>query len=322
MKKYLDLSSISVILGLSFSLVPSARAADPPQRTFEFTYAGSVTALPPGDALHLWLPMPTNTDAQQVKIVRQEFPTKPLFSDQPVGGNRYIYLESVADKEGTVPFSITYRITRHEVGETRLERSDDAQAYLAPNKLIPVGGKPSQVMLDGKTVPSDPLAGGRFLYDLVDDSMQYRKDKPGWGRGDAAWACESHFGNCTDFHSLFISLARTEHLPAKFEIGFAIPVKKGDGNVPGYHCWAEFQANGDWVPVDISEANQDPAKRTYYFGHLDENRVMFTTGRDLMLVPLQSGPPVNFFVYPYAEVDGKPFPADKIKHAFHYEDVK
>jgi transglutaminase-like putative cysteine protease len=303
-------------------LASSVRAADPPQRTFDFTYAGAVTAVPPGQSEHLWLPMPTNTDAQQVKILRQEFPTKPLISDQPDNGNRFIYLDSIADKTGTVPFSITYRITRREVGQSRLETSDDSPTYLAADKMVPVGGKPSQVMLAGKTVPSDPLEAGRFLFDLVDDSMQYRKDKPGWGRGDATWACESHFGNCTDFHSLFISLARTERVPAKFEIGFAIPAKKGDGVVPGYHCWAEFQAKGDWVPVDISEANLDPAKRAYYFGHLDENRVMFTTGRDLELIPKQSGPPVNFFVYPYAEVDGKPYPAAKITHAFHYEDAK
>jgi hypothetical protein len=75
------------------------------------------------------------------------------------------------------------------------------------------------------------------------------------------------------------------------------------------------------MPVDISEARQHPELRQYYFGNLTENRVMFTTGRDLVLSPKQDGPPLNYFVYPYIEVDGKPWPAEKIKRTFTYQDI-
>ena len=105
-------------------------------------------------------------------------------------------------------------------------------------------------------------------------------------------------------------------------MGFLLPETRGGGVVPGYHCWAWFKPAGHgWVPVDISEANQHPRQRDYYFGHLSPDRVRFTTGRDLVLSPKQDGPPLNFFVYPYVEVDGKPYPADKITHAFTYEDL-
>jgi len=73
--------------------------------------------------------------------------------------------------------------------------------------------------------------------------------------------------------------------------------------------------------VDISEAKLNPEKREYYFGHLDENRVAFSRGRDLILVPRQAGPPVNFLVYPYVEVNGQPCPAEQIHCHFSYEDV-
>jgi hypothetical protein len=36
-----------------------------------------------------------------------------------------------------------------------------------------------------------------------------------------------------------------------------------------------------WVPVDISEANRNPELKEYYFGNLTEDRVRFTTGRDI-----------------------------------------
>jgi hypothetical protein len=70
--------------------------------------------------------------------------------------------------------------------------------------------------------------------------------------------------------------------------------------------------------VDASEAWKHRQLRQYYFGHVDANRVAFTMGRDLVLQPHQIGEPVNFLIYPYAEVDGKALPEDQIKNQFEY----
>ena len=37
------------------------------------------------------------------------------------------------------------------------------------------------------------------------------------------------------------------------------------------------------------------------------NRVQFSMGRDLRLNPAQDGKPLNYFVYPYVEVDGQEY---------------
>jgi hypothetical protein len=71
-----------------------------------------------------------------------------------------------------------------------------------------------------------------------------------------------------------------------------------------------------WIPVDSSEASKDPAKRDYFFGHHDEDRLEFSRGRHLTLAPAQQGPPLNFFVHPYAEVDGRPHQAIDGKFTF------
>jgi transglutaminase-like putative cysteine protease len=292
------------------------------QRTFLFTYAATVTGLRPGQVARVWLPEPPSDEDQRVTTVRQDLPAPPLLGVEPRYGNHLLYIETPANADGSVSLRMTYRITRREVAEDPATAVTDADAdLLKPDALVPVGGKPV-ALLAAKTLPADRLALSRLLYDTVDDHMQYRKDQPGWGRGDAVWACDSRFGNCTDFHSLFISLARSNHLPAKFEMGFPIPEKRGAGTVAGYHCWAKVKPQGHgWVPVDISEANKHPDRRAYFFGHLCENRVAFTTGRDLVLTPKQDGPPLNFFVYPYVEVDGKPYPAEHVEKQFSYEDV-
>ena len=60
----------------------------------------------------------------------------------------------------------------------------------------------------------------------------------------------------------------------------------------------------------------------YYFGNLTADRVGFSTGRDITLVPKQDGEPLNFFIYPYVEVDGEPYPAEKVKRKFSFKDVE
>ncbi len=310
-------------------LAPPAMAGEPVppagERTFLFTYAATLTDVAPAEPVRVWLPVPPTDDAQRVGVVATALPAAATAATERRFGNRILTFALPPGHPATVPFSVTYRVTRREV----IAPTDrcpvpagaamaDPAALLRPDARVPVGGLPSRAVLGDRTLPADPTDAARVLFDAVDDRLQYRKDRPGWGTGDAAWACQSGFGNCTDFHSLFISLARTAHLPSVFQIGF--PVGQGPaGDVRGYHCWAWYQpAAGRWSPVDVSEANLHPGRRAYYFGHLDPDRVAFTVGRDLDLVPKQAGPPLNFFVYPYAEVDGRPLPQDRLANAFSY----
>ena len=58
--------------------------------------------------------------------------------------------------------------------------------------------------------------------------------------------------------------------------------------------------------MDASEAAKNPSKREYFFGAHDENRFKFIKGRDVTLTPGQKSDSLNYFIYPYTEVDGKP----------------
>src|SRR2546428_11726294 len=146
----------------------------------------------------------------------------------------------------------------------------------------------------------------RALYDWVYDHMQYDKSVPGWGLGDIPCCLKVGKGHCTDFHTLFIALARASGIPARWNMGFplAYGTEAGSPQVSGYHCWAEFYAPGaGWVPVDISEARKHPELKDYFFGNLSGNRVLFTRGRDLVLDG--SAKPLNYLIYPVARADGK-----------------
>src|SRR5262249_41602843 len=111
--------------------------------------------------------------------------------------------------------------------------------------------------------------------------------------------------NCIYFTAFFIALAETNNIPALFAIGATIPADKNEGKIDGYHCWAEFLADGQWVPVDISEAWKNPKLADYYFGHNPANRFELTKGRDLAVDPEPESGPINFLVYPLLEMNGE-----------------
>jgi len=309
---------------------PAAPAASDPvakkTRTFKFTYGAVLTDLEPGKSVKVWLPVATGNHEQDVELldINQENFER---TTEKKYGNALIYFEATASDAGEVPIEVNYLVTRRELTAASLEPAGDgAKSFLGSSAMVPTSDELRKIVMASAGVSesskgASAIKVARQLYDGVENHMKYNKpaDIKGWGKGDAVWACDSKFGNCTDFHSLFISSARNLDIPSKFEIGFPLPVDSDSGTVGGYHCWAKFLADGKWLPVDISEADKHPELKEYYFGNLSADRVMFSVGRDLELVPANEAGPVNYLVYPYAEVDGKQH--REFTKAFRFEDV-
>ncbi len=316
--------SLAAVLVSSLTASAAEPTGDLKVRRFRLSYSVSMAGLKPAETARLWMPVPPNNDEQKVYVAEQKLPGPSQQGREKKYGNDILFVEAAADAAGQFAARTVYDVTRQEARASAAAMMTDeelAALFLKPDARVPIDGKPL-TLLAGLTLPMDQLRLGRTLYDVVNGHMRYSKEGTGWGLGDAVWACDSKYGNCSDFHSLFISLARSQGVPAKFEIGFPLPADRGRGEIAGYHCWAWFKPLGHgWVPVDISEANKNPSMREYYFGNLTENRVAFSVGRDLVLVPPQAGPPLNFFVMPYVEVAGKPYPSEKVQLKLQYEDI-
>lgn len=317
-------------LGLGLAVRAEPQTAEPgrsvKQRSFRLDYGATLRELPDGAKVRVWLPVPQSNEFQEVKGLGVDVPGKAEGHVEPKYGNRILYFAADGPKSGELSFKISYKIRRSEVrgldgmnGPLELGPVD-RNRFLSPDARVPLGGRPLE-LVNVDRLPKEPLEVARVLYNTVDDHVKYDKSRPGYGNGDVLWVCDSQFGNCTDFHSLFISLARSLKIPAHFEIGFPLPPEHGAGTIAGYHCWAMFHVSGKgWVPVDISEADKHPELKEYYFGNLTEDRVTFSSGRDLELVPKQAGGPLNFFIYPYVEVDGQVWPKEKVTLNFAYAD--
>ena len=336
----MKLRVLSSLLLLSFTVCQLAGQAtsqaekfSPPARTFRFNYNFTVKDIP-ADAkrVRVWIPVPQSDQHQSVRVVAVKAPGKTHITQEPQYGNRIMYAEIQNPAGGKAEFALEYKVTRREYSRgdfAQLKRTDQKPAIVAasmkrlvaPDTLIPTDGKIKVLAVEVTGSQTGAVAKAKAAYDYLFQTMRYDKTGSGWGRGDAVWACDAKRGNCTDFHSPFIGMLRVDGIPARFDIGFPLPENKEKADIAGYHCWAEFYApKTGWVPVDISEAWKAKQKEDYFFGSVDANRVQFSSGRDITLSPKQDGPALNYFVYPYVEVDGKPY--EKLDKQFSFEEVK
>jgi len=311
-------------------------AASPATRKFSFTYQVHVPENKEAQGKFLlWLPLPQEDGYQKIEDLRIESPVDYTEGHDSEYNNPFaLFKPTPAQLASGFDVSIHFVVTRFEHKADVLNRSASAPAtapppspamlerYSEPDKLVPLNGVIADLAKEHTVGDTTDMAKARHIYDYIVTTMHYDKSGEGWGRGDAVWACTSKRGNCTDFHSLFIGMMRSSGIPARFEIGFPLPDSKAEGTIPGYHCWAEFYLNGTgWIPVDASEASKNPDRRDYFFGAHDANRVFFTYGRDLRLSPEQQGPPLNYFIYPYAELNGKPVPGASLQTRFAFNDL-
>ncbi len=301
-------------------------------RNFTFHYAFTVKNVTPGERVRVWIPLAHSDAFQDVKVTAKSGDLALKQVPQSDYGNEVLYAEAAKADKSEYKFTVDYDVVRreHVVLVNGKPSPDLARAhaapklelarFLEPDHLVPITGVPAELALEQTKGATTQLEKAKDIYEYVFRTMKYDKTGTGWGHGDTLWACDSKHGNCTDFHSVFISMARSQKIPARFQIGFPLPADKTSAEIPGYHCWAEFYIDPiGWIPVDISEAWKHQEKHDYFFGAHDVNRFQLTQGRDLKLTPTQDGQPLNYFVYPYVEVAGKEYPSVSI--AFSFEDA-
>lgn len=284
-------------------------------RRFQFRYTATITQIPSeAHALRLWVPLAATRDNQRIRArsIRSQIPYE--LHHEPVFGNELAYWRIATALPSSFEIEVDYDVEVRGGGRISPGNALASAAFASEQeRALALRDEPLMVVNDSVRRLADEATAGqttdlgriRAIYDHVIRSVAYDKTTPGWGKGDTMRACLIGKGNCTDFHSLFISMSRSVGIPARFVIGAPIPEGPG-GAIGGYHCWAEFyQPEYGWVPVDASEAWKHPERKEYYFGSADPNRIMISVGRNLELVPKQAGPPVNILVYPYLEIDGQ-----------------
>ncbi|MBL8857281.1 MAG: transglutaminase domain-containing protein [Planctomycetes bacterium] len=182
----------------------------------------------------------------------------------------------------------------------------------------------------------NPVIVAKKLYDWTLVNVDYWVKDPAHKKaspvGSSEYCLSTRTGNCTDFHSLYAALARAAQLPTRILYGSFFKAElDGKDTDQSYHCWLEFHAPQiGWIPIDVAIAdifvgdfkldkdNETLVKRTtaagyekadpkmveYYFGNIDERRVLWSRGRDLVLDPATAAGNVNALPKAHVEIDG------------------
>jgi transglutaminase-like putative cysteine protease len=324
--------------------------------TFEVRHELKVVVPEGAQRVRVWFVLPQEDPipgdgtgiAQQVSDLQIDAPYAYRV-ERDSEGSKLLYLETTNPKEKEFKIIETFALTRDEVrtsvDPTKAKPLTDADRaklapYLAANKHVEIDDEIRKLAHEIVGDEPNPVLAARKLYDWVLHNVDYwvkdPKNKKASPVGSTSYCLTFRTGNCTDFESLWTSLARAKGIPTRIVYGsFFKPDLNGYDLDQSYHCWATFYAPGlGWLPHDVAVADMyvgemvattdnevlmrrttadgmfgaDPAKVDYYFGNLDERRMVWSIGRDLMLTPKQDGESVNAMAKAYVEVDGKLHP--------------
>ena len=300
----------------------STEAYTPEQKSGEMRFNVTIDAAQPGDETRLWLPYPMSNDYQTVENVTVvgNYQHSGIYRDS-ASGNVMLYAQW-SNPAQTPHLEYSFDITRTEIYRKDFTITDaplppEMDQYLRASSLGPISGEVKEIALKATAGKNSILTKAIGIYDYIVENAERDPTITGCGDGDVCELLDNDIsGKCTDIHSVFVAMARSVGIPAREVFGTRI-AKEGD--ITGaYHCRAEFYLpDYGWVPVDPSdvrkamlvegltlEDQRTEDLRDYYFGAQTETYIDFYSGRDITLNPQQEGEPLNYLMYPYAEVDG------------------
>lgn len=277
---------------------------------------------PAGQEVQLWIPYPvTDADQDITKVkISGNFVESAVYTDR-VHKSPMLYARW--GKEATSrKLSFTFHAQRQEVARRDFPAREaawdpaDYALYLSPTSLAPFNAKITSLATDITRGKKGVLAKARAIYDWTVENTYRNPDTRGCGKGDLCQLLKDPGGKCADISSIYVALARAAGVPTREVFGIRMG-KKASQDISGWqHCWAEFFLPGyGWVPVDPADVRKKmlveklelndaktKAYRDYFWGGVDPYRIKLSEGRDLVLTPAQHGEPVNYLMYPFAQV--------------------
>lgn len=273
--------------------------------------------------VRLWIPYPVSNEFQEITnyFIQGDYDYMGIFRESQ-HGNMILYAEW-NNPEIFPKLNFSYDIKRIEriCKNFSIKQENlpiDVEKYLLPTNLGPTDGEVKEIADDVTKGANTILEKAILVYDYLIEYGERDGNLTFCGDGDVCKLLKNLRGKCADFSSVFVALSRSVGIPSREIFGTRI---SKEGDITGsYHCHAEFYNPGyGWIPVDPSDVaklmlnenlgiNDDKVVKTrdYYFGIQSETYVDLSSGRDIILNPTQDGDPLNYFMYPYAEINSEP----------------
>lgn len=314
----------ALIIWAAFAPATSAQAAD---KAGTITYEFDLASADGAKNVNLWIPLPVsdaNQDIGEPKI-EGNYKTQEIVDD---AATKTKYIHAAWENPAERPkLTFSFHVNSHYgKGPDLVDRGEsvpaDIEPYLKASQYIPcldpmIVEDAKEAAAEAKTV----LEKARGVYDWTIAHTFRNPDVKGCGLGRAIETLTKAKGGgkCADISSVFVTVLRAAGVPSRDVFGLRI---KGEtGEVSGdFHCWSEFYLPGTgWVqadPADVRKAmlvdnlvldEPETKKSTEFFWNGDDLfRIALNRGdRGLVFQPPQAGEPLEYFMYPFGQVDGK-----------------
>ncbi|MBI3813457.1 MAG: transglutaminase domain-containing protein [Nitrospinae bacterium] len=275
--------------------------------------------------VRLWLPYPKTDGEQTIEDIKiyGNFSFSKVYP-QKEEGDLALYAEwTKPAKERFLTLTFQAKSIERVRKDFQSQEPDipaEVGEYLKGSPFTPIDGKVKEIassITDGK---KSIIEKAKAVYDWTVENTFRDPNIKGCGTGDVERILSEKGGKCADISGVFVAVARAAGVPSREVYGLRLGKKDGEDITGGHHCWTEFYLpNYGWIPVDPADVRkamltekldleQARKYRDYYFGAVDEYRIALTRGtKGYCLSPPQKGGPIPYgFMYPYAEVDGKP----------------
>jgi transglutaminase-like putative cysteine protease len=281
---------------------------------------------PQGKKVRLWFPYPVSNKYQDITDIKitGNFAKNGVYAEKKYGNLNYYAEWDKNAKKRVLTFSFKVKriyLKNYSYPEKALAwNKNDFRTYLQGSELAPINNivkNLAQKIIKGKkNIPEK----ARAIYLWVCKNTYRNPKTRGCGKGDICKLLKDPGGKCADISTMFVTLCRAAGIPAREIFGIRLSKKNTQDITKAYHCWTQFYIPGyGWYSVDPADVrkmmliknlswNSEKTKYylKFYWEGIEPYRIKLSTGKDLFLNPAQKKAPLNYLMYPYVEIDGKP----------------
>ena len=235
-------------------------------------------------------------------------PTKQSMDN--FGNGMYYWEIKNSPKIGeSISFATRFTITAYEI-ESTITPADvqpyntenaEYQFYTRSDRFIEADD-PKIIQLANQVAGTEtnPYQIAHSFYDYIIDTYHY--ELTGRGLLGAKSFMETGKGECGDYTALFVALCRSKGIPSRPIVGYW-----ATSGLNQTHVWGEVYIEPfGWIPVDPTVGQSQTTSRDYYFGNIDNRRVILNKNYNIILEPASPGNiPAPFLQGPLLYCEGR-----------------
>ena len=231
--------------------------APPVKMRVKYALTLQPNAVPDGETVRCWLPYPREDHRRQSNIKLLSVNDSNYVISPSQYAHRTIYMEKIVHKDEPLKFAIEFSYQHapewfNLQGKTVQPYDTQSELY----KTFTAEHPPHIVFTDSIKAVSERIIGNETdPYQKMKKIFQWIDAFPWSGAREYStlknipqYVLENRRGDCGQVTLLFITLARYNGIPARWESGFTM--QPGNLNM---HDWSEFYIEGiGWIPMDMS----------------------------------------------------------------------